>query len=551
MGIALRPRLSTTRQSPTSGPWRGVRNTLEPFDEPNFLLQDAQNGYLPDTQDGSGYYARLGFQLLNNGSRIFGTDPFTGQAVYAHTDLSDTTYNFIAFGGHIFRVSADFSTFTDVTPSITISGAVTTKIKMLSLGNNLIVSDGVNRPWIASNLASTPITATHIQYNAADNPWAATDMTEFGGSVFFALNNVNGVSRQFDLAWLEPGQTNLGLEQTNFSDFWTMAQTSNDPITAIHGTNVALFVFRRASIAKVVGSVGPNLQSTATVDAVAKNVGTVAPHSVFQFGDTIFFADLYGRPMSIDVYGQPVELWQQLRERSDTSLVENASPDVVALKCLTGFDAVHNLVVMLDNPNLVPQLPVFSAETKVYMGGWTITSNNVWTAEAIGNLVDTNGARRLVIIGPSDADARSGYVWLQRSPSDTKPYIDDATVGGVPQSFPVIVEAVTGRIGESINSVFYADTVAVLASGMAGLSLPVTVRVNGTGSQVVLAPVGGSGNSANDPSVLDVMSRYVGGFDVQGRGIPVTVVFGGTTLQPSLHQVSLTGVFRRANVDDV
>ena len=552
MGTAVRPRPSTTRRLST-GPWKGVRNTLEPFDEPPEMLQDATDGYIADPQNGSAYYARLGMVLGNNGSRVFGAGTFSGQLVFSHTDLTNTTYNFIAFGGHIFRVNSALTVYTDVTPGgVTIDGAASTKIKMLSVGGTLVVSDGVNAPWIASNLSSTPITGTAIQYDASNDTWSASDLTEYGGSVFYLLNKVAGVGQPFTLAWTEPGQPTLGLQQTNFSNFWNLVQTSNDPPTAIHGTNVALFVFRRSSIAKVFGAVGPNLSSTATTDAVAANVGTLSPRSVFQFSNTIFFSDVYGRPMSIDVYGQPIELWQQLRQQCDAIVVETARGFMSATNVVTSFDYVRNLVIMTVpltatgvSGGGTPLHLVFHAGSKTYVGRWSLKPY-----DAIGFLTDGAGIRRIVGLGQSDIDTNSGYVWTQHAAGDSLAYNDSGSFG---PTAPVRPTVVTGRMGYSADTIFAADELTVLAGNTFDVAGVIAAGAEPSGFSTAASAVGGVGTPGLDPSPLDLLSRYVIGLDNIGRGIQITVAAsstGGGAVQASIQQITVEGRIRKASVTD-
>ena len=41
------------------------------------------------------------------------------------------------------------------------------------MGGTMVVTDGVNRPWVASNLSSTPITGTYIDFDGMGTAWVA------------------------------------------------------------------------------------------------------------------------------------------------------------------------------------------------------------------------------------------------------------------------------------------------------------------------------------------------------------------------------------------
>lgn len=143
----------------TSGPWKGVRDTNEPFDDSEETLQDALNCYVPDPESGSGIFARPGCDLLNGGSAISASN--VGRCVYTMQDDTGTSRSFLFFKDKVFRIDAG-PVYTDVTPanvSITTSSA---QLYCCALAGKLIVTDGQNRPWSGSDLGATPITGTHL-----------------------------------------------------------------------------------------------------------------------------------------------------------------------------------------------------------------------------------------------------------------------------------------------------------------------------------------------------------------------------------------------------
>ena len=111
-------------------------------------------------------------------------------------------YPFIVGGGRIYRVDSALAVFTDVTPvGVTIDPVA--RVKIVSLGDVMIVSDSVNAPWIGTNLGGTPITGTYIDYDGAGITWSAQDITVWGGSIIAILKKVNGIARQSDISWSE------------------------------------------------------------------------------------------------------------------------------------------------------------------------------------------------------------------------------------------------------------------------------------------------------------------------------------------------------------
>ena len=151
----------------TSGLWNGVRNTTEPFDDTPSLLQDATNIYIPDPEAGSGVYARPGFSRGMWTSRSnfyrseqFGTFPYQkGQCVYAYRG-----YTIIIVGGQCYYIAPSDTASTEFTPTNVLIDA-TARIFCKTLNNKLIVSDGVNPPWMTS--PEDGWVATAINYSTA------------------------------------------------------------------------------------------------------------------------------------------------------------------------------------------------------------------------------------------------------------------------------------------------------------------------------------------------------------------------------------------------
>jgi hypothetical protein len=142
-----------------SGPWRGGLNTSEPFNAPEDRLYVSTNGYFPDPQSGSGFFSRPGFV------RPTSVTGLTAQAIFTHTTTSGATYNFLIADGKLYRWSTNLTSApVDVTPAnIRISAGVN-RVFTVSLKDDLVINDGANPPWIATNLGNTPVTGTLIDF---------------------------------------------------------------------------------------------------------------------------------------------------------------------------------------------------------------------------------------------------------------------------------------------------------------------------------------------------------------------------------------------------
>src|SRR5262245_24337735 len=262
---------------------------------------------------------------------------------------------------------------------------------MVSLGDKLIVNDQVNRPWIASNLGATPITGTYITYDSGGGSgvaWSAQDMTVYGGSLFVILNEVGGVRRQSDISWSEPGTPDIGWQQTDFDNNWTLEQTGSSPLYAIVGTNVALYYFRQRSIGAISGSIGPDLQTTSTHDAISFNVGTRSPASIQAFGNYLYFTDAQGRPWRCALGETPEAIWLNMRAIVDAS--PTAFPAITEQVTTSAFESGLNLYLVAPyTQNAATAAPPtqmfqFDARSGQYVGRWNVKGPNGIGIECMG-----------------------------------------------------------------------------------------------------------------------------------------------------------------------
>ncbi len=146
-----------------SGPWRGVRTTPEPFSDER-TLNGLVNGYIPDPFSGSGVYARPGYVVELNEATWN-----VQQGMHAHVSGGGLHDNFFVADGKLYRWPSSFAgASVDVTPTnVFISSSA--RVSFLSVGNAMVITDGENVPWLATNLSSTPVTATKIDLTAATN----------------------------------------------------------------------------------------------------------------------------------------------------------------------------------------------------------------------------------------------------------------------------------------------------------------------------------------------------------------------------------------------
>lgn len=554
----------------SSGPWKGVRTTKDAADDPPFLLYDAINLTIPDPEGASGAYARPGLTIQNDGDPIVAAaTTFRGQGVFHHTSLSNVTTNFVVMDGTLFRVTGNLGTYTDVSPAgITIDAGITTRVYGTSFGDQLIITDGVNRPWLASSLSATPIVGTYIDFDGAGTAWTAFGRGEvYGGSFFFILGSVGGVGARTDIAWSVPADAATGWQQPDYDFRWTLLQTAPDPLYALAGTNTQLYYWRRSSIGSISGTPGPDLQGSKTDDAISRNVGTISPQSVQQFGNIISFSDAQGRPYRIQQgASEPEPIWLQMRQVVSESTL--AYTNVNQYCAVSSYDPTLNVVIMAPWSAAPSRSapPVqgywFDARTGAYFGRFQIGQG--CQMDAMGLLVDDSGRSVLTILGSAEAPvstliANSGYVWTLNDLSASGEALTEmdedelTTMGGAVlttmgsvvswqdnDALPVI-SATTGRMGYDPNTVLFVDSATALVGSAA------TVQVSAETAAVVETVEG----TSTPTSAQDGINKITCGFSaIQGRGVTLTVSPQTATAQWNLQQITAKAIANNANPDE-
>ncbi len=574
------------QQTITVGPFKSVLTTADPLDGGPDQLRDATNIYFPDSTRNAGVYGWPGFQVLNSGTAVTtSASTFRGQGAFSFTSLAGVTSNFAVFNGKLFRSDTALGVFTDVSPAgITIDAAVTTRVYGTTFITQLIVTDGVNRPWLLTNPTATPVTGTYIDYDGNGTTWSAFGpFASYGGSAFCILNQVNNVTRRSDLSWSNPADASTGWQQTNFDFNWTLEQSADGstppPLTALAGDNDALTYWRESSIGSISGVPGPNLQGSASHDSISKNIGTLSPQSVKQFGRVKFFVDGLGRPCrlapganAITPSAGPEPIWKQMRSIVDASSI--AFPGVTKTVCTAAFEPTLNKYIVAPWSTIPSQSgPAveaysFDGETGNYEGRFSIGPGI--QLETLAVFLDANGRGTLVALGSltaptSSALATSGYVWglnalvatgdflttetaspLLYLADESTPAVMLVTEGSIVSGWTdngavKVIEVVSPLLGYDINTVVAVDRVSALVTSGA------SVAVSAETSAVTETLEG----TATASTTQDGIGRLVVGFSgIQGRGVAIELSPTTSTAQFALQQISAQLIVSEAPPDE-
>ncbi len=383
------------------GPFRRVvKNSSRAREYPDALLA-ARNTYFVDAEHGASVERRPPWVQKKAGGILGGVGTRQGQVVFEHVRVDGTIDRFVFIGGVMYLWDGD-TTFTNVTPgAVTIS--TTARIFCATFNDELIVSDGVNRPW-RYNPATT--TATYIQVDSAATAWCAFGQpVVHGGALFFVLNTVGGTSYRNKIVWSETLDAATGYMQTGYTDFWTVSQTDTRAIYALASTESALWVFRARSITSIRGTVDRAFTSNANVEALPFAIGTTTP--ILLFADYIWFFDEMGRPYRLSASGgEPEPLWEQAADGEGAALTSNTFDAVL------GYAPDLRLVVMqsyaLNTANAsATSCFAFNADTGIYNGDWTLCAT--FGIVALGVCRDSAGFPSLMALGSDGTNFGAVY----------------------------------------------------------------------------------------------------------------------------------------------
>lgn len=281
-----------------TGPWAGMWWAHPPATERR--VYQCYNGWVDDAgsyRSRPGVYRVSASQLASGG---------VGQLVYQFTKVNGTQYTVVICGGKFYTLNWATGVLTETVTGSHLSGASITlsssaRCYAVTLNDQMIVSDGVNTPWMWDGTAGAGLTLL------SDCPVLYGQPTVYYAKLFGIKN-----AERSTVVWSEENDPTTGYEAGGFNNAWTLSQTGSDPLYAIRATNDALYYWRQRSIGAIRGQVDSNFVNSGVVDAVSTLVGTRSPAGVCIYNDTAYFPDEYGRPCGFATGGQVEEIWRQV-----------------------------------------------------------------------------------------------------------------------------------------------------------------------------------------------------------------------------------------------
>lgn len=281
----------------------GMFDVVDPSAGRSDMLRLIQNAYVPPGPPGTPVTGIPGFQVA--GARLGTGATRAGQLVYQFTTSNGVTRTIAIVGGQFYQFTWATRTWTEVltaahfaTATITVNASA--PCYAVTLGNAMIVTDGINTPWMWNGTAGgglTKLTNAPVFYG---QPW-----------VYYAKVFAIKAAERNAFVWSEENNPTTGYEAGGFNNAWS--PLGSVPFYAGCGTNESMYVGSARRVIRISGAVLDDFRTSGTRSDVSESIGAVAPMLVTDIG--VFFVDADARPYWI-AYGmpEPTPIWQQARE---------------------------------------------------------------------------------------------------------------------------------------------------------------------------------------------------------------------------------------------
>lgn len=267
------------------------------------------------------------------------------------------------------------------TATITISTAAT--IHAVTFNNQLVVNDGVNRPftWDGSAGAGGLVSLTNAPAVCFGKP------AVYYGKIFWIKDVAAASADRSTLVWSEENAPNTGYEAGGYNNAWTLEQSGAGPLVAILGTNEALYYWRPTAIGRIGGAVTPDFRTAGTHDDVSRTVGTTSPGGVALGEAEIWFPDAKGWPWMLPIGGVPESRVSDIADfftlMDQTATVTFSAADIAKIQVVPiPFDRAVLFSYQKNNNGYSFDFFAFSTATRRAISFWNFSVNITRIGEA-------------------------------------------------------------------------------------------------------------------------------------------------------------------------
>jgi hypothetical protein len=144
-------------------------------------------------------------------------------------------------------------------------------VSLVQLRNGLLVSDGVNTPWVWDGIGFL-----------AGNVTKLTNCPPLLGRPVVRDGRIFGIkaSDPTKIVWSEVDQPNVGYEAGGYNNVWAVTQSNPNKLTALDADNAGLTLLRRRSATRVYGDDPQEFAAGNAEDSLDQRVGVVSSRAV-------------------------------------------------------------------------------------------------------------------------------------------------------------------------------------------------------------------------------------------------------------------------------
>lgn len=436
----------------TDGPWSQMLDSIAPTSRRRGAYLLGQNIYPLDPAIGDGVVGRPGVRVL--GAQLGAPGARRGQGTYQFTKKNGTEYTVQVTGGRFYTLTWGTETWTEVLTAAQLAAAgialsATARVAFLTYSDKLMVSDGVNLPWLWDGTTGGGLT------KMTNCPVLYGQPTVYNARIFGIK-----AADPSTFVWSETDSPNTGYEAGGFNNSWTLTQTDPNRLYALVGQNDAVTALRARSGTLISGDVTSNFSSTGTKDALSGSIGTASPFAVVVQDVNLLLLDADLHPQLVRPGGAGFSpVWANLRE----TLKKVPKTAASAEKCIGVYYSPAQLVLFA-----VPDIGqtectmclVYDVKGEpVPVGVW-----RGWEMTTLAMVKDGTGAPYLL-----HADTL-GYVYLHGNPEDSGPWDDFLSTGTVPIAHVLELQA----LGYSAKDEKIFDRIDVAIRALTRMTLDVS-----------------------------------------------------------------------------
>jgi hypothetical protein len=418
--------------------YTGCQDSSDPTAAGKRKAQDLRNCYPELPEIGQGVVGRPGLVKLTG--QLSGEVQWIGD----HQQKNGTKMTLAVAGGKLYKYAWGTPQWNEVT-LVGVSLPATGRVYAVSFFDDIIFqpNDGTNKPFAYDGATTfTSITAVALAYA---RPWV------YYGKLFFIL-----WATRTDIVWSDEADYTTGYTG---AQAWSVYQTSTDPLTAGHGTNEVMYLWRERSTTTIFGQVTSNFASTGTAEGVASEIGTLSPDSIVDGpGGDVYFVDRDNKPWVIKQGRDLQPMWQESRTRTE-GMARGTPQTKVSSQYWTPGDMV--MIAMPVSGQTYPnQVLTFREATGEYTGYW-----DGWTLTCLGTIVNASGEPFLAM-GSSD-----GYVYYFENPTGS------VWTDGLAAGTAAITHVLTGgALGyDTVQGKEFDEVHLTLAAAMSGATFALEV----------------------------------------------------------------------------